>query len=254
MISGCNKDIKIWDFKDGQIQEIQKLQEHKQKVSCLLFSKIQNSFISGSDDNEIRCWKQVNQQEWKSQQSYQEHTNRIFCLLLCKNESILFSGSKDKSIKIWQVDFNNNNLNYSYSLMKHTDNVYGLSLNESETFLVSCGLDQQIITWKKSKENIWEFYQIVKQSINELGQTIYFIKENQFIWIGGSLNGKDCLSYFELINGDFVEQKEKEQQLIVSSELNYNLFPIVFNKEKEIILLRHKYDVYFLTKQNHGRY
>ncbi|CAD8129872.1 unnamed protein product [Paramecium sonneborni] len=160
MVSGCSKDIKVWDFKDGQIQEVQKLQVHKQTISCLLFSKIQNSFISGSGDNIIGCWKQVNGQEWKCQLSYEQHTGWIQCLLLCKNENILFSGGQDKTIKIWQVDFDNNNLKFSYSLMKHTQNVFGLSLNESETILVSCGADQQIITWKKTKKNKWEFYQI----------------------------------------------------------------------------------------------
>ncbi|CAD8100364.1 unnamed protein product [Paramecium sonneborni] len=255
MVSGCNQYIKVWDFKDGQLKEVKKLEGHNQNIRCLLFSKLQNSFISGSNDNTIRCWKQLNGQEWNSQQSYQEHTNWIECLLLCKKENTLFSGSVDKSIKIWKVDFNNNNLKFSYSLMKHTLDVFGLSLNESETFLVSCGAEQQIIIWKKSKEKKWEFYQIVKQSINESGVTVCFIKENQFIWICGNKNGKDCLSYFELINGDFVEQKEKEQQLIISSDVyNLNLFPIVFNKEKEIILLRHKFHVYLLTKQTQGRY
>ncbi|CAD8129712.1 unnamed protein product [Paramecium sonneborni] len=152
----------------------EKIRRTQLEYQMFTFSKLQNSFISGSNDNTIRCWKQLNGQERNSLQLLIE-------------------------------------LNVYYYVKKR-------------------------------------IHYFLEMWINQL-------KYGKLISIIIMQNGKDWLSYFELINGDFVEQKEKEQQLIISSDVyNLNLLPIVFNKEKEIILIRHKFHVYLLTKQTQGRY
>lgn len=59
MISGCGKYIKLWDFLNGNIKEVLKLKGHDDKIRCLSFTHSINSFISGSGDCSIRCWKQI---------------------------------------------------------------------------------------------------------------------------------------------------------------------------------------------------
>ncbi|CAD8157749.1 unnamed protein product [Paramecium pentaurelia] len=254
MASGCGKDIKLWNFNNGKLKEIQTLSSHKQDVSCLIFSKLSDNFVSGSFDSTIKIWKQFKGQEWKSLQSKEDY-NPIFCLILQKNEKVLISGSEYYSINVWDIDFELNRLNLSYSLIKHTQSVCSLSLNESETFLVSCGNDQQIIVWMREQNNQWGFKQIVTQSIKEIGTKICFIKENQFIWICGNQNGKDCICFFELQNEKFQEQFNQQINLISNNqESDQNLFPIIFNKEKKIIFLRHKFNIYILSQQFHNKY
>ncbi|CAD8173462.1 unnamed protein product [Paramecium octaurelia] len=255
LASGFGKFIKIWNFESGRITEQIKLSGHTNVISCLLFSKYQDSFISGSYDNSIRCWKLLEEQKWLQSQQYQNHTGRILCFILSNDENTLFSGSNDSTIKVWSVDFTNNGIQYCYSLLKHTNTVYALSLNTSETFLVSCGQDNQIIIWMKTQNEKWVFKQIVNQSITGWGAKVDFIQDNQFIWVTGEQNGGDFICFFILINGLFEEQKNKELKLQQNNKvLDYSLFQTMSFKEKQVILFRHKFHIYFLQKRLNGQY
>ncbi|CAD8078485.1 unnamed protein product [Paramecium sonneborni] len=255
MASGCENDIKIWDFKNGQMTELCTLEGHSEIVSCLIFSKYCDKLISSSYDNSILLWQLNQQQKWICSQKYLEHQDRILCLILSKDERTLISGSNDSTIKVWNVDLNNFKINFNYSLLKHQNRVFGLSMNTSETYLVSCGEDCQIIVWKKDKNNKWEFKQIVNQSIKEWGTKIAFIRENQFIWLTGKQTSSDCICFFELIDGNFQEQQEQLLKLQVNNQvIDYSLFPIMIDKQKDIILFRHKLHIYLLTKKINGKY
>ncbi|CAD8200161.1 unnamed protein product [Paramecium pentaurelia] len=255
MVSTEENDIKVWRFLDGKIKMLKKLQGHTNWVFCLVYSKKQNFFISGAEDKTIRCWKQLNQTEWISSQPYQQHTDFVTCIILNSNENILFSGSKDKSIKAWKVDFNKNILTYMYSLDKHDNKVMALSLNQSETQLVSCGQNKnQIIIWEKGKQNEFQFKHFVKQSIQEEGLKIQFIKENQFIWITGGKE-KDKLQVFELKEGGYIENQDKAIQLITNNLIvDQYLFPIVYNKERNLIIVRHKTFIYIIREMDNGKF
>ncbi|CAD8077808.1 unnamed protein product [Paramecium sonneborni] len=255
LASGCGNNIQIWNFQDSQMNEFCLLQGHSDVVSCLIFSKNCDSLISSSYDNSIRLWQLTQEQEWKSSPQYQKHSDRILCLILDKDERTLISGSNDSTIKVWSVDFNDFKLHYSYSLIKHKNRVFGLSLNASENYLVSCGEDCQIIVWVKTQNGIWEFQQIVNQSINKWGTKIAFIQENEFIWLPGEQTGNDCICFFELKDGVFQEQQEKVLKLQENNQvIDYSLFPIMVDNRKNIILFRHKLHFYLLRKRDHGKY
>ncbi|CAD8154065.1 unnamed protein product [Paramecium octaurelia] len=255
MISTEYSLIKVWAFNKGKIQLLTCLQGHTNYINCLIYSKRQNSFISSSDDKTIRCWQSFTQQHWSSSQPYNQHTNYVQCLILNENEDLLFSGSFDNSIKVWNVDFNNNCLIYQYSLNKHTHSVNGLSLSPSEQVLVSCANESNsIIIWEKNVNNIFEFKYIVKQSIYEKGNKIMFISNEEFIWATASKTS-DYLYAFQLKEGVFEENLENTVELTPNNKVADEFrFPILYNKEKNLIILRVKSIVYILEYLNNGKY
>ncbi|CAD8196457.1 unnamed protein product [Paramecium octaurelia] len=255
MVSTEKFEIIVWSFLNGTIKLVNKLQGHTSQVQCLVYSNKQNSFISCSKDKTIRCWQQLNQKDWISSQPYQQHIGYVFCMILNQNEDLLFSGSGDQSIKVWKVDFNQNQLTFLYSLDKHNNKVMSLSLNQSEDKLVSCAKDQnQIIVWERRENDQFEFKYFVKQSIQEKGLKVLFIKDNQFIWITGGIE-IDQLYVFELEQGVFQENKDKTIQLTANNQnVDEYRFPIVYNRERNLILVRHKTYIYIIREINDAKY
>ncbi|CAD8092078.1 unnamed protein product [Paramecium primaurelia] len=217
-------------------------------------SQNSNSFLSAGFDNSIRCWIQINEKEWKSSQSYYQHTSFINCLILNQSENQLISGGCDNSIKIWKIDLVNNQLTYFYSLDKHKSSVYSLCLNQTEDTLVSCGDEKQIIVWKQDNEQKWEFGYEVTQSIQEVGCRLCFINEDQFIFVTGNQVSKDCISTFELKNQKYQENLEKELRLNKNDQQpDLNLFPICYDKKKNLMIVKHKQCVYLIKISNEGQ-
>ncbi|CAD8082454.1 unnamed protein product [Paramecium primaurelia] len=255
MISTEYQNIKVWTFKNGKIKYLQTLYGHSKWIQCLLYSKKQNSFISGAGDKTIRCWKNKNINDWISSEPYKQHTDWVMCLEMNKNEDLLFSGSSDYSIKVWKLDFNQNELTYLYSLNNHKYYVISISLNQLENQLVSCAqLKNQIIIWERKEKNTYEFKYVVKQSIYNYGLKVSFITENSFIWITGD-QGKDMIYFFELIEGIYQEIQHKSIQLTNNNE-DYDeyFFPIIYNKQRNLILVRHKSQIYLIRNIDNGNF
>ncbi|CAK66911.1 unnamed protein product (macronuclear) [Paramecium tetraurelia] len=255
MISGCGKFIKLWEFQNGNINEVLKLKGHNDTIRCLTFTNSNNSFISGSGDCSIRCWKQLNFKSWKSSESYNDHTDYIECILLSKDDTQLISSSQDKSIKIWNFDISKNELKLQQTLNQSKYCLNSISLNFSETILVSCGDNNEIIIWGKNKLNYWEYQNTITQSYNEYGTKVCFLKDYQFIWVSGDIQSGNQARIFEFQGGKFIENTSKTIELENDNEFyDLNLFPIVYNKEQNIILIRHKFNIYLLREQNNGLY
>ncbi|CAD8213884.1 unnamed protein product [Paramecium pentaurelia] len=253
MVSTCENKIIIWNFNNGKIQQVQSLSEHQNNVTCLVYSKIKNYFISGSLDGSIISWKQLNNNQWQSSQPQCEHQKEVYCIILTQNEDQLISGSSDFMINVWSIDFINNQLTFLYSLQKHTNFVNSLSLNESERLLVSCEFGNSIIIWQKDQNNRWIFQYVVKQSIKGIGSHVKFIKEDQFIWVPYSAN---CICVFEQKDGQFQEIVEKIVQFNKQSQQFLYIpffFPIIYIKDKNLICLRHKEYIMLLKEQNDGQ-
>ncbi|CAK86534.1 unnamed protein product (macronuclear) [Paramecium tetraurelia] len=249
MVSTSGKEIKIWNFENGKIKLVQSLQEHEELVNCLVFSQKQDYFISGSSDKSIRLWKQSNN-KWQSSKKYNDHKGMIQCLILTQKEDQLISCCKEKLIKIWIVDFSSDQLKPQYSLEKHNGIVYSLSLNESESVLVSCGSDS-IIMWDKGKNNKWKFFQVFKQTQQEIGCHVKFLKEDQFIWLPERSNHLCVFEQYK--DGEFQENQKKRVCFSkTSGYLNEFNFPIIYNKDQNLIFLRHKMHICILKVQNDG--
>ncbi|CAD8065768.1 unnamed protein product [Paramecium sonneborni] len=277
MVSINGEDIIIWNINNRKINHAHLLQGHSQNVSCLIYSLINNYFISGSFDNSIRIWKYQNNNQWQSSKPYNEHKHCISCIILTSKEDQLISCSFDRSIKVWIIDLNNNELKLLYSLEKHTDYVFSLSLNQTERVLVSCGVDGQIIIWKKQLNSQWQFQikfyisnyqtyfffkffmQIIlincnyyNKTIKEYGFHVKFLQENQFIWVPYSSHN---LCVFECKDEDqYQENIEKRIQFQKDNQrgVNYLLFPIIYNKDKNLICLRRAQHIFIIKVQING--
>ncbi|CAD8120200.1 unnamed protein product [Paramecium sonneborni] len=244
MISSNYEQIKIWNFVEGRLKLQNTYTIHQDNVLCFVYSKQNNNFISGSRDNTIICWQQINQNEWQYSEPFHQHNDEVRCLILNKEENQLISGSHDRSIKVWQVDFIKNELNFLYSLNKHTNHVESLSLNQSETMLASCGVSHFII-WKKNSQGVLEFKN--KQDVSP-GYKIHFINDHQFIWVTKSKDIDDIF-VFENQNGVFQQNTNKTLKLIQNNQCNdESYFPIIHNQERNLILVRHKYDIYLIRQ------
>lgn len=80
LATGCEKNIKLWEFNGGTMTESTILEGHSDIVYCLIWSKKYNWFASGSADNTLRCWKEHAEKDWVSTDPGNHHKNRIFCL------------------------------------------------------------------------------------------------------------------------------------------------------------------------------
>ncbi|CAD8117859.1 unnamed protein product [Paramecium primaurelia] len=238
MITADSNLIKIWNFEQGRFKLSNSYTGHTNPIYCLVCSKKTNNFISGCSYYKIICWQQINQNEWKCSQPFQQHSDGVNCLLLNKQEDQLISGGLDYHIIVWQVDFMKNHLAYLYSLDNHSNSVCSLSFNQSETLLASCGFHEFII-WEKGLQGKLKLK--YKQDVSS-GYKIHFINDQQFIWVT-----KDKQ------NEVFQQNSNKTITLINNNECDDDfLFPIIHNKDRNVILVRHKHHIYLIRELKDG--
>ncbi|CAD8083895.1 unnamed protein product [Paramecium sonneborni] len=250
MVSMSNSDLKVWNIIDGKINLEQTLQGHSNFIYCIIYSKKQDSFISCSNDKTIIVWKQIKQNEWKGSQQYKEHKGWIGSMILNKNENQLFSAGEDQQIIVWQVNFNQNELIYLYSLVRHNNCIRAISLNDCENTLVSCADDQQIIIWEIGQSEKFQFKQVITSVFNSSGCHIKFIKDNLFIWLPYSKE-LNFISLFQSKDGVFYEDIDNRIQLANNSKnLGCALFPIIYLKDKNVLFIRSKNIIYILRETN----
>ncbi|CAD8098323.1 unnamed protein product [Paramecium primaurelia] len=252
MISTCINHIKIWNFDQGILKLTTSYQKHTDAVNCLVYSKQNNYFISGSRDKTIICWQQINQKEWICSQPYQKHDEWVNCLMLNKQEDQLISGGGDKKIIVWQVNFMKNELTFLYSLDKHGNSVKSLSFNQSESLMASCGY-QEFIIWEKGIEDKWEL-KFNQSLLSICGYKILFTNDQQLLWVPLDKYINDLLVY-EMENGVFKLNSNKTITLIRNHECeDKSNFPIIHNKDRSIILVRHKHEIYMIKELNDGTF
>ncbi|CAD8140681.1 unnamed protein product [Paramecium octaurelia] len=253
MISTKVQNIQIWRFDNGKINMPQNLGNHDDWVNCIIYSKQQEAFFSGSDDETIRIWKLQNN-SWTSSKPFKKH--KVYSLLLNSKEDQLFSGGNDHQIIVWKVNLKMNELILVYELSKHKDSVLSMSLNQSENILVSCSnLRSEIIVWENGQDNKMKFKQLVKQSQSQHypGKKLFFLSENYFIWVTANRDA-DKIFVFERKNGRFQENSEQTIELNQERENDdMFLFPIVKDEKTQLIIVRHKTHIYFLKDFGQGK-
>ncbi|CAD8178110.1 unnamed protein product [Paramecium octaurelia] len=251
MISGCSNFIKLWEFKAGQLNLIRNLEGHQDIVTYLLFSSNSNNFVSGSLDGHLKCWSYLQQNQLKQSKTYEFHEKGISCIIMNKKENLVFTSDMEKQIIIWEADLSSNYLSIHQVLDNHNKQVNALSLNESETILVSCGLDKLIIIWQKVQDQ-WTYKRNVNLQAYDFGTRIKFINNDRFIWVSGLVNGQDFVFDYQFnLQNDTIQKRNKS--ILSEKDLKDSLFfPIFLNKEKNIVVIKHKIYIYLYQKDDQG--
>ncbi|CAD8188175.1 unnamed protein product [Paramecium pentaurelia] len=222
--------IKIFQFNQGNIKILQRLNEHKGIVECLNYMNQSNSLLSGSLDNSVIILKIYENNKWYAQQKLTEHNNWIRCILINQFDDLIISGSRDKSIKFWRKD---NLWQCSQTLNHHNSDMMSTSLNESQNYLISCAQDDNEILISQQQENKeW----IIIQKINQQGQRLCFISDSLFI-VQPYLSSK--MNIYELNHQTKLFNQINELQIkngICKNGFNINLIKI--NQQAEFKLIQ----------------
>ncbi|CAD8152387.1 unnamed protein product [Paramecium pentaurelia] len=251
LFTGCGNKIRVWKFDQRNISEITKLKGHLLTVTCIVKSnKVKNSFLSVGECGSLIIWKQKNEKEWESLKKQSQWTNSM---ILNKDETQLIQATANCQIDIWDVDFNQNQLTFKYSLDEyHTNTIFDISLNKKETRMVSCGADRKVIIWKKDNEDQqWTFQQEIIQIT--YGTKGFFLTDDIFFWIGCDQKTDDQIFFYEQKNGNFQMILGKNLQLEKDDQyIDFHLNPIIYNQQKDVFLLRFKRHIYIFGKTKDG--
>ncbi|CAD8118132.1 unnamed protein product [Paramecium primaurelia] len=212
----CQIQIRIYEFKQGIMKQIQVFNQSIYPVCNLKFMKKSNELISADAIGSIVIWSGNKNTQWNSLQTIKGH---ISCLIVNNNEDLFITSSLDKTIKFW---IKKNEWIWQQTITDHIDNVYSLSLNDQEDKVISCGLD-----------------------VDCFGYQLSFINNNLFAF--QPMNGN--LMYVYEMNS-VSKQFTKTKDIIVNSSHDnyYTLFPSQFIKQKQILVIKHGEYVNFIRK------
>ncbi|CAD8118586.1 unnamed protein product [Paramecium primaurelia] len=246
ILAGCNKQIKVFEFKQEQLKQTQILSEHSSYVTTLNFMKKQNQFISGSQYGQIIIWSMNQNSEWVCQQKLNDHSTWIKCLLINNNEDVMISGSNDKTIKFWQKQ--QQQFVCSQTISDHTNDVEGLSLNDLQNRVISCGSDKLIlIIERSSQDQKWNVIQ--KISVEVVGRRLCFISDNVFTF---QPSGKEQMYVYEMSSTNKQYSKTKEID-VKSGFYGCNVwFPQQYIKQKCIIVNKNGFNVNLIRQNQNG--
>ncbi|CAD8135856.1 unnamed protein product [Paramecium pentaurelia] len=245
VLAGCDKNIKVFEFKQGKLNQIQVLSEHQLNVLTLNFMKKSNNFISASEDKQIIIW-QINQNnQWIIQQRLNGHSGQINSLLLKNDEDVIISGSSDLSIKFWNKS---NGWLCQQTIKNHTESIYQLSLNQMQNKLISCSRDSQIIVMEYSqKDCIWSVMQTIK--VYQYGYRLCFINDNQFTF---QPIYQEQMHVFEMNSCNKQFFKTKEITVKSGSNSCDYLFPQQYIKSKCLLVNKNGQNINLIRKKENG--
>ncbi|CAD8069406.1 unnamed protein product [Paramecium primaurelia] len=180
LVVGCNRFIKVFQFRQGQLTQTQILDNHKDYVRCLYFMNRSNQFISGCNDCKIMIWSCDSNNLWYCQQVLEGHTDYIRAGVIMNNrEDLIISGSDDRSIRFWSKK--DNQWYCKQILNGHSNEIRSISLNISSTQLISCSTGTEIFLTQYIQNNKqWCIIQIIQT--NKCGYSLKFIKDDLFTY------------------------------------------------------------------------
>ncbi|CAD8188870.1 unnamed protein product [Paramecium octaurelia] len=235
----CDKQIKIYEFKQAILKQIHVLYQHQKDVLTLSFMKKSNQFISGDSGGSILIWS-INK-KWYCSQTIQAHIGSIRCLIMNNNEDLFITSSYDNTIKFWVKQ---NDWIWQQTITDHKLQVNQLSLNDKENKVISCGEDKLILVIEYfESDKKWILIQNI--IVEDLGCRICFINNNQFTFqpIIGNL-----MHVYQLNN--------ISKQFVKSKDINVNesdsdfgeLFPQQFLKQKQLLVSKHGNSINLIRK------
>ncbi|CAD8085149.1 unnamed protein product [Paramecium primaurelia] len=243
VVAGCNKQIKVFEFQQGMLNQVQLLSEHGSTVVTLNFMKRSDQFISGSLDKQIIIWTRNQNNSWICSQKLNGHKGFIRCLIINNNEDLIVSGSYDKTIKFWQKQ---NEWLCSQTITDHTNIIWGLSQNEQQNRVISCGEDKLILVMEQQNT---QWIVIQKITVETFGVRLCFIDNNTFTFYP---SWYECIHVFEINNAN--QQYIKTKDIQVKGGSDDFLFPSQYIQSKCILVNKNAQDVSLIRKKQNGEF
>ncbi|CAD8130144.1 unnamed protein product [Paramecium sonneborni] len=245
LLAGCYLQIKVFEFNQGIIKQIQTLNEHKNWVHTLTFMKKSKQFIS-----------------WKFRQfyNYMEIKLKQFMGFIIEIKwtqfldllfNLIISGSSDTTIKFW---INKNEWLCQQTITDHSGYIYDLNLNQQQNRIVSCGHDKVILIIEQSEKNT-EWNVIQKITVEKYGYRVCFIGNNMFIF---SPYATEQISVFEMnnINKQFTKIRDitvkcgPDDQCLFPQQYVYSECILLSKNGEYVNLIRKQQNGEFLTEQS----
>ncbi|CAK69826.1 unnamed protein product (macronuclear) [Paramecium tetraurelia] len=243
------KNIKILQFKNGQVKQIQEIYKHKDWITTLNFFKKRPNFVSGSQDASIIIWFSILMPSPKYMMKLKGHSKFISCLVLDHiKENLLISGSGDGTIKFWSTfALATSEWSCSQTINQNSSTIYECSLREDGNQLVTCFQDCKIlIIDKQHNQQQWEVKQVIQ--LNRRGYRLQFINNQSFVFVPYSSND---LRIYNL-------QMQSNQELYFNTQ-NIPIhggeqscmcfFPSKYNKQKNVLIIKNGYYINCLRFQ-----
>ncbi|KAI0784011.1 WD40-repeat-containing domain protein, partial [Abortiporus biennis] len=153
---GCDKDLKVWDVKSGQVffirrldcysYCIQTLSGHTSTIRCLKVLHNLPIVVTGSRDRTIRVWNVLT---GKCLHTMTGHTDSVRCVDVWNEYCV--SGSYDHTVRVWKWRTGE----CVWVLRGHFSQIYCVAVygskdldgGEEEGRIVSGGLDTTVRIW-----------------------------------------------------------------------------------------------------------
>ncbi|CAD8213121.1 unnamed protein product [Paramecium pentaurelia] len=238
-LTGVDDMITVYLFLEGRIKTFRRM-PCQRSVSVLLFGQQSNDFISGHCDGSLQIWNYLNQINYTSTIYENQHVEIVRYQLI--------SSCDDLTIIVHYLSLQQKSLLLKQSLTKNRDNVTSICLNQSETTLLSCRKDAQIIVWKKNNYDDWEFKNIVNHSVQQYGNKIVFIKDNQFIW---TQYKEQKILVLEEVNQVFIQTSKSSIINEIKSDVK---LPFIYNLQFNQIIFHHGQNINLVKQLQDGSF
>ncbi|CAD8054107.1 unnamed protein product [Paramecium sonneborni] len=243
---GIEENLKIWQFKNGQLYNSQLLKGHNQQISCLACSKNKNMIVSGGKDMQVRVWQTINKMNWQTTQILKGHTGQIHSIIINESDDEIISSSSDSSIIVWRL--NSDLWQLIQNLEIHQNSVYQLSFNQSYSLFSSCSYDRNLIIWSLNNDQEWRKQQIIKHVTQSYRAC--FIQDNQIVLQQSS--NRYIEIYTRNNNNVFVKTQTLEMQYLNTDISNFS--PLQFIINKQLLLLRHNNKTIILRRKENWKF
>jgi WD40 repeat protein len=123
-----------------ELSHVSTFEAHKGEVYALVFSEVDHTLFSGSNDNTIKVWDTGSK---TCITTLQGHKIGICCVYISPQMRRLFSGASDATIKVWDTE----TWQCLHTLKGHSNIVTSLVLDENANILFSSSQDKTIKVW-----------------------------------------------------------------------------------------------------------
>ncbi|CAD8060825.1 unnamed protein product [Paramecium primaurelia] len=233
------KNIKILQFKNGQMKQLQQIQKHTDWVTTLNFFKQRPNFVSGSQDASIIIWFSILMINPKYMMKLKGHSRLISCVALNHiNENLFISGSGDGKLQFWSSQAPaTSEWSCFQTIKEHTNTIYECSFNEDGNQLITCGQDCKIlIIEKQHNQQQWDVKQVIQ--LNRRGYRLKFINNHTFVFLPYSSN--DLRIYKLSTTAPSKEAYINTQNIPIhgGEQSCMCYYPSQYNKQKNILIIK----------------